>query len=134
MWDEGNWVPSMPDSLANMTAADALWTPGPNCHSIWQEVTHLIFWRQVTLNRMSGGPGPSDETVLREEFATPELPSEEAWAEAILELKRTQESLAAAIQDESIDVSRLPYHLIHDAYHLGRITQLRAMQGRPPKF
>ena len=38
---------------------------------------------------------------------------------------------AAAIQDEHSDIHRIPYHLIHDAYHLGRITQLRAMRGGP---
>ena len=32
------------------------------------------------------------------------------------------------------DISRITYHLIHDAYHLGRITQVRAMQGTAPKF
>lgn len=134
MWNEGNWVPSLPDSLAGITAAEAAWSPEPRCHSIWQEVVHLIFWRTVTLDRMAGGAPRSEETVLREEFAAPETASEEAWAEAIAKLKGTQDALAAAIQDPAVEIDRIPYHLIHDAYHLGRITQLRAMQGTAPKF
>ena len=66
MWKEGNWVPSLPDSLAGLTAEDAAWLPNPSCHSIWQEVTHLIFWRKATISRIAGGPGPSEETVLRD--------------------------------------------------------------------
>jgi len=46
MWQEGNWFPSIPDSLAGLSAADAAWSPDPKCHSIWQEVVHLTFWRK----------------------------------------------------------------------------------------
>lgn len=138
MWNhqakEGNWVPSWPDSLAGLTAEEAAWTPDPKCHSIWQEVLHVIFWRDATIARMAGGSGPSTEEVEQREFALPDRLDEDSWAETVAELDRTQGDIAAAIQDTEIDVSRVPYHLLHDAYHLGRITQLRAMRGTPPKF
>jgi hypothetical protein len=134
MWKEGNWVPSWPDSLADLTAENASWKPEPPCHSIWQEVVHVTFWRKVTLTRLAGGGAPSDEEVMRLEFAAPEKATEEAWTAAVEALRQTQQAIAAAIQDASADISRIPYHLIHDAYHLGRVTQLRAMQGTAPKF
>ena len=138
MWNhmaqEGNWVPSWTDSLAGLTPADAAWTPGDGCHSIWQEVVHVIFWRQVTLRRMAGGEGPSDEEVDREEFRLPGRADDTSWSETVGAFNKTQADIATAIQDESIDVGRVPYHILHDAYHLGRITQLRAMRGTPPKF
>ena len=134
MMGEGNWVPSWPDSLATLTVEQALWTPDPPCHCIWQEVAHVIFWRNVTLKRMAGGDGPSEEEVEAREFALPETPDADAWAKTLAELREVHEALAEAIADESKDIERIPYHLIHDAYHLGRVTQLRRMQGSAPKF
>lgn len=134
MWAEGNWMPSFPDSLAGLTATEAAWSPDPSCHSVWQEVVHVTFWRRVTLRRMAGGEGPSDEDVMRLEFAVPEVTDEAAWTAALSDLKETHDGIAAALQDPERDVERVLYHLIHDAYHLGRITQLRAMRGTPPKF
>jgi hypothetical protein len=134
MWKEGNWVPSWPDSLAGLSTQDAAWKPDANSHSIWQEVVHTIFWRRVTLNIMGGGKSPTDEEVEHGEFAAPDNPTDAAWSSTVHELEKTQTAIADAIQDDSKDVSRVPYHILHDAYHLGRITQLRRMQGTEPKF
>ena len=134
MWEEGNWVPSWPDSLAGLTAEAASWSPDPPCHSIWAEVAHVTFWRQVTLRRLAGGASPSEQEITENEFAVPEARTDAAWSAAVATLKQTQDDIAAAIQDPAQDVERIPYHLIHDAYHLGRITQLRIMLGTAPKF
>lgn len=134
MWQEGNWIPSWPDSLSGISVREALWSPQTECHCIWQEVVHIIFWRQVTLKRMAGGEAPGEKEVEAMQFALPEDRSETSWAATVAALQQTQEALASALADETCDVARMPYHLIHDAYHLGRITQLRAMQGSAPKF
>ena len=134
MWKEGNWVPSWPDSLADLNVDTASWSPGPNAHSIWQEVVHVTYWRRATLNRMAGGGPTTDEENEQLEFALPDKISDESWEAAVTALKQTHDEIASAINDETKDISRVPYHLIHDAYHLGRITQIRAMQGTAPKF
>ena len=134
MWKEGNWVPSWPDSLAGLSATQAAWSPAPDCHSIWQEVVHVTLWRTVTLTRMAGGEAPDAQTIEQLEFAPPAVVNETAWSETVAALKQTQDAIALAIQDERQDISRVSYHLIHDAYHLGRITQLRMMQGTAPTF
>ncbi len=134
MWDEGNWIPSFPDSLDGLTAETAAWKPEPQCHSVWEEVVHVTYWRTVTLDKMAGKPGPSEQDVELLEFALPEVLDDVAWTAAMDALKATQEGIAAAIRDEEIDVSRVTYHLVHDPYHLGRITQVRHMQGSKPKF
>jgi hypothetical protein len=131
---EGNWTPSWPDSLASLTVDEALFTPDPRCRCLWQEVVHVIFWRQVTLDGLKGLARPTEEEVEAREFARPETPDADAWAKTVTELRASHDALAAVIADESKDVHRIPYHLIHDAYHLGRVTQLRAMQGIAPKF
>lgn len=134
MWQEGNWIPSWPDSLAGLTADEAARQPDANCHSIWQEVNHIAFWRNYTLDLIAGRTPPTAEEVERREFAGPDEVTEEAWAAAVAALKQTQDELAAIIPDESNEITRIVYHLVHDPYHLGRITQLRAMRGTPPKF
>lgn len=138
MWNDmaqnGNWVPSWTDSLAALTPDEALWRPAEGCHSIWQELAHVVFWRQVNLRWMHGGPAATAEEVEQRDFMLPSVTDESAWKATVAEFDRTQSEIAAAIQDPENDVSRVPYHLIHDAYHLGRITQLRAMQGVKPKF
>ena len=140
MWQEGNWVPSWPDSLAGLTAEQAAWTPdGLLCHSIWQEVVHVIFWREATLRLMAGGDAPTGEDIVAQEFAPPPVVTEQAWAAAVAALKKTQDALAEKIEAAPADpaghnLERVCYHLIHDPYHLGRITLLRGMQGTAPKF
>ena len=134
MWLEGNWVPSFPDTLREITAEEANWKPSEPSNSIWQEVIHIIFWRIATLNEISGLPKFSRDEIETQEFAEPTSTDAIAWAACIAELEATHRKIALQIQDESADITRIPYHLIHDAYHLGRITQLRAMQGTGPKF
>ena len=134
MWKEGNWVPSWPDSLVDLNADRAAWTPDPKATCIWQEVVHVTFWRRVTLDQIAGLPQPPSEEIEKREFAMPGEVSNESWLATVSELQRTHDEIAAAIQDENKDLSRIPYHLIHDAYHLGRITHLRTMQGTKPKF
>ena len=140
MWQdmekEGNWVPSWPDSLAGLSAEDAAWVPDAlPCHSIWQEVVHVTFWREATLRLMARGDPPTAEEIHSREFAAPPVATEEAWAVALGALRKTQTDLAEKIEGSPGDhLERVRYHLIHDAYHLGRITQLRAMQGVAPKF
>jgi hypothetical protein len=132
--EEGNWVPAWSDSLKELTVEEALWKPEKGYHCIWQEVVHVNYWRSVTLVRMAGGDGPTEEEVNRLEFALPKPADEAAWAHTLSEFRSLHDALADAIIDETRDISRLTYHLIHDAYHLGRVTQLRAMQGMPPAF
>ncbi len=134
MWKEGNWIPSWPDSLNGVNADMAAWKPRELIlsRSIWEETVHVTFWRKVTLNHMAGGSGPSEEEVDRLEFAVPELLNESSWGASISDLRETQHKLAAAILNTELDISRIPYHLIHDAYHLGRITLIRRELDNDP--
>ncbi len=140
MWQEGNWIPSWPDSLKGLTAEQAAWVPGAfPCHSIWQEVVHVIFWREATLRLMTGGNPPTEGEIEAKEFAPPPVVTKKAWAETVAALKKTQDALAEKIEEtlsapDSSGLERVCYHLIHDPYHLGRITLLRGMQGTAPQF
>ena len=133
-WTAGNWIPSWPDALVNLTFEESIWTPVQESHSIWQELVHVNFWRQATLRLLAGGERPTDEETAQLEFAQPYPPTPPKLEATLAQLKATHDLLAAAIQDEAVDISRITYHLIHDAYHLGRITHLRAMQGVKPNL
>ena len=88
MWSNGIWIPSLPASLAGITAEEAAWIPGDGGHSIWQEVAHVIFWWNATLNHMKGQPGPSAEEVESGEFAIPTERTQLAWDERFRHLSK----------------------------------------------
>src|SRR5690242_3247154 len=111
MWQEGNWIPSWPDSLAGLTADEASWRPDSNCHSIWQEVNHITFWHKYTLALLAGQAAPTSEEVEQLQFASPEVADEASWTAAVDALKHTHDGIAAIIQDESKDITRVVYHL-----------------------
>ncbi len=134
MYQSGNWVPAWPEVLKDVTPELASWIPGPGAHSIWQEVNHVIFWRRVTLKKVHSDTSPSEDEVLEFEFASPANPTAEEWAKTLAELEETQNEILEHIKVNGNQMHRIPYHLIHDAYHLGRITQIRQMQGTQPPF
>ncbi len=133
-WTEGNWIPSWQDSLSGLSAEAAAANTQPFVHSIWQEVVHVIFWRNATLNHIARKPNFTEEFIRTEEFKEPETIDETAWSVVLTNLKNSHDSIVHAILDENCDVSRIPHHIYHDAYHLGRITLMRQAQGQEPKF
>ncbi|RJP36029.1 MAG: DinB family protein [Phycisphaerales bacterium] len=65
LWDEsltdGIWIAPWGKALDSLTPAQAAWTPAPDRHSIRQIVNHVCIWRETTLSRFDGRPGPSRE-------------------------------------------------------------------------
>jgi len=131
-WDGEGWFASWKKGLAKATASHALWKPSPQRHSIWQNVNHVIFWRNHTLAVIEGRTKPSKEEVERSNFAEPAEQSEAAWNKTLAELEKSHRDIEAAIVDPSKPLDRIKYHLVHDAYHMGQIQQLLAMQGMSP--
>lgn len=131
-WDAGIWIAPWSKAIANLTPAQAAWTPGPGRHSIWQNVNHVSIWREYTLTQVDGRPGPTREQTERENFLQPATPGAPAWERAVQRLRDSHTAIRAAIAAPNISLERLPYHLGHDCYHLGQIMLLRAMQGLAP--
>ena len=122
----------------------------PNApHTIYEELWHLAFWQQVTLDWISGTETPfptkpSDgfptkaepETFdhLRQRF----LRTAEQAAAAAHEISRLDEPIRCPSRpDQPIRVMSIRDQLIslaaHNAYHLGRIVLLRQLhQAWPP--
>jgi uncharacterized damage-inducible protein DinB len=122
--------------LADVTAEQAAAHPIPGGHSIWQEVRHVIAWRQVTCRLLEGEAvaGVSDE----DNWPEPQKTDAAAWQHTLDELAKTQAALVAAL-DRLSDVrleekpAGKPFKLYvllhgiihHDAYHAGQIAILR---------
>ncbi len=130
-WDAGIWIPSWSSATADLSPEQAAWKPAPQRHSIWQVVHHICIWREYSLTKIDGRPGPAPADVEARNFEeSPVSPTAQAWNDTRARLKRTHDDLRALIAASSASPhERLHYHLPHDAYHLGQIMQSRAMQG-----
>jgi len=109
-----------------------MWKPAPDRHSVWQNVNHVIFWRKYTKAVADGAAKPTKEDVERENFAEPKDTSASAWQRTLADLEKSHRDIEAIIADQSKPIDRAKMHLAHDAYHMGQIQQLLAMQGMSP--
>src|SRR5574341_2446080 len=50
------WQWPLAQAVADLTAAQATWKPGPERHSIWQIVQHLTRWKEGVLAALDGHP------------------------------------------------------------------------------
>lgn len=119
-------------------------------HTIYAELWHATFWQQVMLDRVLGKGTPSPEHNS-ESFPTVEQTRAESWAELCRRfLAGATEAAALAERDASkLDAivlcpspadprrsmtvrEQLESFAAHNAYHFGRIVQLRQMLGSWP--
>lgn len=131
-WAGDIWITPWSKALDGLTPEQAAWTPEGGRHSIWQLVNHVMFWRDVTMQRIAGNPPAGYEPEHDEQFPAPSRVDAPSWDATRARLESSHEAIRAAIDDEKTPRDRLRYHLAHDAYHLGQIMQLRALQGLPP--
>ena len=131
-WGGDIWVAPWSKAVSGVSAGQAAWRPGAGRHSIWQNVSHVNFWRCYTLDRLAGRPKPPASQIEAVQFAEPVERTEASWAKSCADLADSHERIRRAIADPGASLERLKYHLAHDAYHLGQIMQLRALQGLPP--
>ena len=130
MWNSYTWIPGWNKSFSDLTAKQAAWKPDPKRNSIWQILNHIAFWRETMVNRLAGKP-PTDEVVAKSNWESPAEPTDAAWREALARLERSHQAIRKALGDEKVPVEKLRYLLPHDAYHLGQVMYVRALQGLP---
>jgi hypothetical protein len=103
-------------------------------NSIWQLVSHIIYWRTKVTNRIEGNNNPPPFI----DFRLPEELNEENWKQTLLDFETTYHLLRHSIHnfhEEHLDKpspkeGQTYYQLImgclqHDAYHLGQIVLLK---------
>jgi uncharacterized damage-inducible protein DinB len=131
MWDKYTWIPGWGKAFADLTPQQAAWKPSPHRNSIWQILNHIAFWREVTVDRLAGKKDPAEDVMTKRNFEEPSDVSASAWQAAQERLRRSHEAMLTALNDPKAPVEKLRYLLPHDAYHLGQIMYLRALQGLP---
>lgn len=141
---EGGWYASMHKALDDLTAADAAWSPGPGVNTIWQQVNHLTFWKQIIANRMNGAPLTGKRISNDETFGAPGNPDDQTgWQSTLDRFYSAHQALRDALSrqdetalDEPLPGERTPLQELisgentHDVYHLGQIVLLRKLRGR----
>jgi uncharacterized damage-inducible protein DinB len=121
-------------------------------HTIYQELWHIAFWLQMSLDWIGGVETPYPERAT-DPFPDKEQTARESWEELCQRFFRGIESAAAiALDAERLNVpvrcpsrpgepvrtmtvqEQLESLVAHDAYHFGRIVLLRQLCGAwPPK-
>ncbi len=119
-------------------------------HSIYEELWHLVFWQQLSLDWIEGRPTPYPEHAS-DGFPDPNVPPTEPWpslCERFLHGTRQASEIAGDPHQMEASVTCLSRHpelprsmlvreqiegiAAHNAYHLGRIVVLRQLFGAWP--
>jgi len=126
------------ESLAGVSAAQALWKPAPAQNSIWQIVDHLTASKQWQIDMLEHGQAASP-------VWTEPSGDEAAWQAAIDRLKDAHQRLKAAVEGvPERDLFEIPVPewkatwlgLIlssgpaHEAHHGGQIDYLKGLQAK----
>lgn len=128
--------PSVLESLAGVSAADAFAHPIADAHSIWELVLHLGGTYGLVLRRLGGDNAPLAPT---DDWPPVPAPTPEAWSAAVAELRARNARVREAVL--RFDAGRLDAPLPegcaytahtqfigitqHDLYHAGQIALLR---------
>lgn len=107
-----------------------------NTNSIWQLVSHIIYWRCTVINRLTGSANPPPFA----DFRLPEILDQQSWKQTLSDFESTYHLLRSVLfhfREENLDKPSLRkeqthYQLIvgclqHDTYHLGQIMLLKKM-------
>jgi uncharacterized damage-inducible protein DinB len=125
------WFVPINQSLAGLTAEQAMWKEGNANHSIGQLANHLLFWDKQQLQKFKGEKetpfnGNNDETFNSFD--------KNSWATVVKQLDEVLADWEKAI--EAADDAKLKSWYItighistHNAYHTGQILYIRKQQG-----
>src|SRR5438876_234182 len=101
-WTEGLWSAAWSKSINDLTPEQAAWRPPPSVggqrHSIWQQVLHMIFWRESWLRRVATGQKPSKEELASLNFPTITDASFDTWRSTLRRFQDTQDNMAQALR------------------------------------
>ncbi len=127
--------PSISDSLAGVTAAQAAAKPIAAAHSIWELVLHIAAWEGVCLSRLNG---QAISEPAEGHFPPVTDTSEAAWQQAIVKLDSTHGQLIERLgsftdgqlkekvvgEDYRVR-DLLGSYIRHHVYHAGQIALLK---------
>ncbi|USG64664.1 DinB family protein [Brevibacillus ruminantium] len=139
-----DWYPPLKDALAGLTAAQASWRPpGEAGNTIWENVSHLLFYKERLLQRLQN----QDEVTAdsNDDTFTPSGGPEDeaAWQADVKRMETVHHQLRSLLETFDEDAFDRPSPIktlglsvwsiiLHDAFHTGQIVQIRKLQGSWP--
>ncbi|RED36465.1 DinB family protein [Paenibacillus sp. VMFN-D1] len=146
-WDEcfgqEDWYPPLVPALEGVTAEEAAWKPeGEAVNSIWENVNHLLYYKEYHLQRMRG-ENPDFKASSNDETFSNVEDGDEAWQKTVDRLKQVHgeiRSFLSGLSDSELNApfptrplaSLIHSLMMHDAYHTGQIIMLRKQKGSWP--
>ncbi|MET3549291.1 putative damage-inducible protein DinB [Paenibacillus favisporus] len=146
-WDEcfgqEDWYPPLVPALEGVTAEEAAWKPeGEAVNSIWENVNHLLYYKEYHLQRMRG-ENPDFKASSNDETFSNVEDGDEAWQKTVDRLKKVHgeiRSFLSGLSDSELNApfpnrplaSLIHSLMMHDAYHTGQIIMLRKLKGSWP--
>lgn len=137
---KSHWFVSFEKAVAGLTPEQANWKKSDSENSIWELISHLVFWNERFLYRFKNKVIPKMEGNNDSTFT---YLSESKW-EQVLErfnvvmsdwietIKNSEdEKFDQRISEESKEtwLESLSSITLHNAYHIGQIVTIRKMQG-----
>lgn len=131
--------PSVKETLAGVTAAQAAKRPLAEAHTIWELVLHIERWARAVREALGGTPMP--QPPFAEDWPAVAGATEAEWEAALAKLEATHRGLLDAIKQfpeerlreivpgrHGYDYAFLLSGLVqHDIYHAGQIALLRKL-------
>jgi hypothetical protein len=127
-------------ALRGVTAAQALWRPGPDRHNVWELTIHAAYWKYAVRRRLAGEAAGSFERKPSNWPDIPDPPDLKAWRKdiALLEtehgkLRQVVSGLSAADLERRSPKGVWTYaeeiHGVaaHDLYHTGQIQLIKRL-------
>jgi hypothetical protein len=137
---KSHWFVSFEKAVAGLTAEQAIWKQSDSENSIWEIISHLVFWNERFLNRFKnsevpkmGGNNDTTFTYLQEYDWEQVLQQYNqvmiAWYETIE--KSEDEKFDESISEQSKEtwLESISSITLHNAYHIGQIVTIRKIQG-----
>ena len=133
------WITPLAESLVGADAAEAAWKPGPDERSLWDIVLHVAAWTEWVVAFLDGRDTEVTDwpPLGRTDPAAWEADRQRldaalaAFRERLAAL--TPEALAEPPTPAVTPTTRLMGAmsiLVHNAYHAGQVTKLRAEYAR----
>ncbi|MGI8313747.1 DinB family protein [Halobacillus mangrovi] len=138
-YSKENWFAPLKHTIEGITAEQASWRPAEGtAHTIWENVNHLIYYKERIVAKMKGNEGPrsldGDET-----FFITEQSNDDEWKKVVDRAEDAYRSIRQTLvdtsdeklSDRSLETDLLDI-MLYDAYHTGQIIQIRKMQESWP--
>ncbi len=129
-YNQTEWFVSLNDALKNLTAEQSTQKPAKDLPSIFEIVTHLIYWNERHIKNITSQPFDTTLTDNEQSFIKTTIRDwEELHKKADVVFAEWQKELGGD-KFSNPKWAEIAGHIItHNAYHIGQIVLIRKLQN-----